>query len=145
MDGVGVGVGEELGAGFGEVGDHLGAGGGVVEQGAEGGGEVCGGEAVVEELGDDAAAGDEVGHGDGQVAVGVGLGGDFGGVADEALEDGEGERGDAVDDDEGIADGEGLDGGGAAGDDGGAGVVEGFAGVGDEVDYRGRSSSSLSR
>jgi hypothetical protein len=96
-----------------------------------------GGEAVVEEFGDDAAAGDEVGHGDGEVAVGVGCGGDLGGVADEAFEDGEGERGDAVDDDEGIADGEGLDGGGAAGDDGGAGVVEGFAGVGDEVDVGG--------
>ncbi len=47
-------------------------------------------------------------------------------------------RRDAVDDYEGIADGEGLDGGGAAGDDGGAGVVESGAGVGDEVDYRGK-------
>ena len=55
---------------------------------------------------------------------------------------GEGERGDSVDDDEGVADDGGLDGGGAAGDDGGAGVVEGFAGVGDEGDveqFQGRS------
>ena len=75
-------MGRSLARGLGEVGDHLGAGGGVVEQGAEGGGEVCGGEAVVEEFGDDAAAGDEVDHCDGEIAVGVGSGGDFGGVVD---------------------------------------------------------------
>ena len=63
--------------------------GGVVEQGAQGGGDVGGGEVVVEQFGDDAAAGDEVDHGDGEVAVGVGLGGDFGGVADEAFGEGE--------------------------------------------------------
>ncbi len=105
----------------------------------EGGGrrEVLRGEALVEQLGDDAAAGDEVGHGDGEVAVGVFEGGfvaDLGGVADEAFGEGEGERRDAVDDYEGVADGEGLDGGGAAGDDGGAGVVEGGAGVWHEGD-----------
>ena len=57
-----------------------------------------------------------------------------GGIADEALGQPEGERGDPVDDDEGVADDGGLDGCGAAGDDAGAGVVEGFAGVGDEGD-----------
>ncbi len=55
----------------------------------------------------------------------------------------EGERGDAVDDDEGVADNGGLDGGGAAGDDAGAGVVEGFAGVGDEVNSRAMSPSDF--
>ena len=87
-DGVSVWRGQEPGAGFGEVGDHLRAGGGVVEQRAQRGGEVGGGEALVEQLGDDAAAGDEVDHGDGQVAVGVGLGRNLGGIADQAFEDG---------------------------------------------------------
>ena len=59
---------------------------------------------------------------------------DLGGVADEAFGEREGEWGDAVDDDEGVSDDGGLDGGGAAGDDGGAGVMEGLAGVGDKVD-----------
>src|ERR1035441_5945380 len=129
VDGVGVRGREELGAGFGEVDNHLAAGGSVVEQGAEGGGEVGGSKAGVEEFRDDAAGGGEGGDRDREGTVGVDHGGDFGGVADHAFDDGEGERGDAVDDDEGIADGEGLDGGGSAGDDGGAGVVEGFAGV----------------
>src|ERR1035437_9379709 len=82
VDGVGVRGREELGAGFGEVGNHLAAGGSVVEQGAEGGGEVGGSKAGVEEFRDDAAAGDEVGHRDREVTVGVEHGGDFGGVAD---------------------------------------------------------------
>ena len=64
------------------------------------------------------------------------MAGELGGVADEAFGEGEGEARDAVDDDEGVADGGGLDGGGAAGDDGGAGVVEGVAGVGDEGEAR---------
>ena len=51
------------------------------------------------------------------------------GHGDHALGDGVGEGRDAVDDDEGIADEGGFDGGGAAGDDGGAGVEEGGAGV----------------
>ena len=55
------------------------------------------------------------------------------GVPDELFGELEGEGGDAVDDDEGVADERGLDGGGAAGNDRGAGVVKGFAGVGDEV------------
>ena len=45
----------------------------------------------------------------------------------------EGERGDAVDDDERVADQRGLHGGGAGGDDRGAGVVQSFAGVVDQV------------
>ena len=105
---------------------------GVVEERGELGGEVLGGEVVLEELGDDAAAGDEVGHGDGQIAGGVGHVGDLVGIADEALGDGEGQGGDTVDDDERVSDGGGQDGGGTAGDDGGAGVMEGFAGVGDK-------------
>ncbi len=95
---------------------------------------MAGGEAVLQKLGNDAAAGDEVDHADGEVAVGVGAGGpDLGRIVDEALGEAEGERGDLVDDDEGVADDCGLDGGGPAGDDGGAGMVEGFAGVGDKV------------
>ena len=112
----------------------LGASGGVGEQGSEFFGEGFGVEAVLEELGNDAAAGDEVGHGDGEVAFAVDVGGDFLGIPDELLGELEGEGGHAVDDDERVADERGLDGGGAAGNDGGAGVVEGFAGVGDEVD-----------
>ncbi len=68
-------------------------------------------------------------------SAGVWLGGQISGrVADEAFCQSEGERGDAVDDDEGVADDGGLDGGGAAGDDAGAGVMEGVARVGDEAD-----------
>ncbi len=133
-DGVGGGIGDELAADLGEVGDLAGAGGGVFEQGRQGRGEGVGVEVLLEQLGDDAAAGDEVHHRDGEVAVVVLLGGDLGGVLDEALGEGEGEGGHPVDDDEGVADDRGLDGGGAAGDDGGAGVVEGLAGVGDEVE-----------
>ena len=47
------------------------------------------------------------------------------GHGDDAFGDGVGEGRDAVDDDEGVADEGGFDGGGAAGDDGGAGVEEG--------------------
>ncbi len=90
----------------------------------------------MEELGDDAAAGDEVRHGNGEVAIAVDFSGNLLRIPDELLGELEGEGGDAVNDDEGVADERGLDGGGAAGDDRGAGVVEGFAGVGDEVDVR---------
>ena len=133
LDGGLGGVRKETATDFGEVGELLGAFGGVGEQRAQGGGYVGGGELLLDELGDDAAAGDEIDHGYGEVAVGVGLGGDFGWVADEAFGEGEGEGGDFVDDDEGVADDCGLDGGGAAGYDGGSGVVEGFAGVWDEM------------
>jgi hypothetical protein len=118
---------------FGEVGDHLFALRAVGEQGKQGGGYVFGGEAALQELGDDAAAGDEVDHGDGEVAVGVEGGGDLRWVVDEAFCQPEGERGDAVDDHEWVSDDRGLDRGGSAGDYAGAGVVEGFAGVGDQV------------
>ena len=119
-----------------EVGDHSGAVRGVVEEGAQGSGYVFCGEAVLQEFGDNAAAGDEVCHRDREVGIGVGLGlvPDFGGILNEALGQTEGERGDSVDDDEGVADDGCLDGCGAAGDDAGAGVMEGFAGVGDEGD-----------
>jgi hypothetical protein len=53
---------------------------------------------------------------------------------DEAFCELEGEGGDAIDDYEWVADDGGLDGGGAAGDDAGTGVVESFAGVGDQAD-----------
>jgi len=79
-------------ADFGEIGDHLGPLGAICEQGTQGDGDVCGGEVLLDELGDDAAAGDEVDHGDGEVAVGVLLRRDLGGVADEAFGEGEGKR-----------------------------------------------------
>jgi hypothetical protein len=136
LDGGWAGCGVEAVADFGEVGDHLGAGEGVGEEWAQGCGYVLCGEAGLQELGDDAAAGDEVHHGDGEVAFGVGVvrGPDLCGVVDQAFGYAEGEGRDLVDDDEWVADECGLDGGGAAGDDAGAGVVEGFTGVGDEVD-----------
>ena len=62
LDGVGVGAREKLGAGFGEVCDHLCTDWGVVKQGTEGGGQVCGGEALVDEFRDNAAASDEIRH-----------------------------------------------------------------------------------
>ena len=117
----------------------LGAGGGVLQEGFEGFGEGVGVEVTLEELGDDAPAGDEVWHGDGEKWVSAGGEGgrgcrpDFGGVVDEVFRQGEGKGGDFVDDDEGVADESGLDSGGAGGDDGRAGVVEGFASVGDKV------------
>ena len=138
----------KAGADLGEGGDLGFAFGGVGQQGSEVGGYVGGGEAVLEELGDDAALGDEVDHRDGLVAGGVGHVGELGGVFDELSGEGEGERGDAVDDDEGVADDGGLDGGGAGGYDGGAGVVEGFAGgfgTGDEGEARVRRVSVVSR
>src|SRR5439155_1327370 len=49
----------------------------------------------------------------------------------------EGERGDAVDDHEGVPDDRGLDRCRAAGDYAGVGVIEGVAGVGDEADVEG--------
>ncbi len=57
--------------------------GGVGEEGGEGASEGVGVELGLEELGDDAAAGDEVGHGDGKIAFAVGvLGGGFVGGPD---------------------------------------------------------------
>ena len=89
---------------------------------------------MIKEFGDDTATSNEIGHRDGEVAVGVALGRDFSGVVDHAPEYGVGEGRDAVDHHEWVADDEGLDGRGTAGDYGGAGVVEGGAGVGDEMD-----------
>ena len=85
------------------------------------------------QFGNDATAGDEIDHSDWQIAVGVGLGGDLSGVANEAFGELVGQGGDLVDDDEGVSDDGGLDRGGAAGYDAGLGVVEGLAGVGYEV------------
>ena len=53
--------GDDLGVALGRVGQEL----------RELGGDVLGGEAVLEKLGHDTAAGDEIGHGDGQVAGGI--------------------------------------------------------------------------
>jgi hypothetical protein len=103
--------------------------GGVGEERGQLGGDVLGGEVVLKELGDDAAASDEVGHGDGQVSVGVGHVGEFFWVADEAFGEGEGEGRDPVDHDERVSHNCGEDGRRAAGDDGGPGVMEGFAGI----------------
>ncbi len=122
---------------FGEGCDLAGAFWAVVEEGGEFGGYVFCCEAGLEEFGDDAFAGDEVDHGDGEVAVEVAGEAEVFGVVDEFAGEGEGEGGNSVDHDEGIADDRGLDGGGAAGDDGGAGVVEGFGGVGDEGEAEG--------
>ncbi len=61
-------------ANLGQVGDHSVALWGVGQQRAQGGGYVFCGEAGLQEFGDDAAAGDEVDHGDGEVAVGVEVG-----------------------------------------------------------------------
>jgi hypothetical protein len=73
-------------ANLGQVGNHLSASGGISEERAEGRGDVRGGEILLDKFRDDAAARDEVDHGDGEVAVGVWTGGpDFGGVADEAF------------------------------------------------------------
>ena len=118
---------------LGEIGDHLLALRAVVEQRPQDGGYVFSGEAVLQEFGDDAAAGDEVDHGDGQIAVGVEGGRDLWRVVDKAFCQPEGERGDFIDDDKGVADNGSLDRGGSAGDDAGAGVMEGFAGVRDQV------------
>ena len=57
------------------------------------------------------------------------LGRDFGGIADEAFGQREGERRDAIDDDKGIADDGGLYGCRPAGHDTGPGVMERFAGI----------------
>ena len=85
-------------------GDDLGVTfGGVGQERGELGGDVLGTESVLEELGDDASAGDEIGHGDGQVASGVVHIGELIGVADEAFREGKGEGRDPVDDDEGIS------------------------------------------
>ena len=126
---------KEFGAGCGQVGDHSGSLGSVVEQGFESSGKVLGSEAVVEQFGDDPAAGDEVDHGDREVAVGVERGGDLRRIANEAFSEGEGEFRDAVDDDEWVPDGEGEDGCGATGDDSGSGMVEGSSGVRNDVRY----------
>jgi hypothetical protein len=130
---------------LGEIGDHLLALRVVVEQGTQGGGYVFGGEAVLKELGDDTAAGDEVDHGDGQVAVGVEGSRDLWRVVNEAFCQPEGERGDLIDDDKGVADNGSLDRGGSAGDYAGAGVMEGFAGVGDQVHWRAYAASCARR
>ena len=73
-------------------GDDLGVAlGGVGEEWGEFGGDVLGCEAVLKELGNDAATGDEIGHGDGQIAGGIGHVGELVGIADEALGEGEGQ------------------------------------------------------
>ena len=78
--------------------------------------DICRGEVILDEFGNDALAGDQVGHGHVR-------------HRDDALGDSISERGDAVDHHEGIADESGFDGGGSAGHDRGAGVEERGAGV----------------
>lgn len=130
---------------LGEVGDHPAAFRTVCEQGTQGGSYVFGCETVLQKLGDDAATGDEVDHSDGQVAVGVEGGRDLWRVVDEVFCQPEGERGDFIDDDKGVADNGSLDRGGSAGNDAGAGVVEAFASVGDEVRQRACAGGFASR
>ena len=57
----------------------------------------------------------------------------------------EGERGDFIDDDKGVADNGSLDRGGSAGDDAGAGVVKGVAGVRNQVRWRACAAALASR
>ena len=83
--------------------------------------DICRGEVILDQLGNHALAGNQVGHGHVR-------------HLDDPLGDGVGEGRDAVDHDKGIADEGGFDGGGAAGDDGGAGVEERGAGIVDEAD-----------
>ena len=130
---------------FGEIGDYLAAFGAVCKQGTEGGGYVFGGKAILQELGDDTAAGDEVNHGDGEVAVGVEGGGDLWRVVDQAFCEAESQGGDPVDDYEGVADDGGLDCGGSAGYYAGAGVMEGFTGVGNQMCWRACAADAVAR
>ena len=118
-------------ADLGEGGDHVFALGCVAEQRYKRGGEVFGGEVRLQQLRDDASTGDEVDHGDGEVAVAVCLGVDFGRVFDEELCQREGQGRDSIDHDERVADDGSLYRCSAAGDDRGAGVVERLTGVGD--------------
>ena len=78
-------------------------------------------EVVLDQLRNDPFAGDQVGHGHVR-------------HRDHPLGDGVGERGDAVDHDEGIADECRFDGGGAAGHDRSARVKQGGAGIVDQPD-----------
>ncbi len=126
--------GEQLAAGFGEVGDHKVAGGAVGQQRGKSGHHIFGGEAGLQQLGDDASAGDEIDHRYGEIAVLIYLCRDFRWIADEAFGQREGEWGDSVDDDEGSTDDRGLDGCGAAGDDAGTSMIERFAGIVDHDD-----------
>jgi hypothetical protein len=83
---------------------------GCGEQRLKGSDDGLRGELGLDELGDDSAPGDEVGHGDMR-------------HADKALSDRVGKGREAIDDDKRVADECGLDGGGAAGDDAGASVT----------------------
>jgi hypothetical protein len=139
LDGAGSGGWLEHMSNFSQVGDHALALRGVGQQRAQGVGNVFRGKTGLKQLGNDAAAGDQVHHGDRKVVVGVDVGWfpDLGRVADEALCQPEGERRDAIDDYERVSDDGGLDRCRTAGDDGGAGVMERYAGVGDETDMKG--------
>ena len=119
-DGIGSGGGLQAATDFGQIRDHLGALWGVLEEGAEGGGYIGGGEVLLDQFGNDATARDEVDHSDGKVAVGIGLGGDLNGVADQPFGELIGQGRDSIDDDKWVSDDCGLHGGGSAGYDGGA-------------------------
>ena len=131
-EGSGFGRRSSLARGLSEVGDHLGAFWSVAKQRAKRSSKVLGSEPLVQQLRHNAPPSDQVDHGDRQVAVAIKRCRNLGRITDEAFGKRVGQSGDAVDDDEGGANGERLDGGSAAGDDGGAGVVEGGAGVGNE-------------
>ena len=133
-DGAGSGGGSQESADFGQIGDHLGSFRGVYEEGAQGGGYIGGGEVLLDQFGNDATAGDEVDHGDREVTVCVELSGDLGWVADQPFGELVGQGRNPIDDDKWVSNDGGLHGGGAAGYDAGSGVVQGFAGIGDEVE-----------
>ncbi len=115
-----LGEGDDLGVALGAIG----------EERTEFGGDVLGGEMVLEKLWDNAAASDEVGHGDGQVADSVGHVRELVGVPDETFDECEGEGRDAVDDDKRVSHNCSEDGGRATRNNGGPGVVERLSSVG---------------
>jgi hypothetical protein len=121
--------GEEAVAEFGERDDLVVALGGVGEERGEFGGDVLGCEVVLKKFGDEAAAGDEVGHGDWQVTGSVGHVGELVRVADEAFRQGEGEGRDPINDDKRVSHNGREDSGGSAGYNGGAGVMESLSGI----------------
>ena len=124
-DGVFAGRGQQPCAGLGEGGDHLPAFLRLVQQRAQRGDQVGGGEAPVQQLGDDAPPGNQVDHRDRQIAVSVRLGGNLCGVANHPPGQRKGERRNAVDHDKWRADGQCLHGRRATGDDRGARVEQG--------------------
>ena len=77
--------GGETGTELSQICDLLPADWGIEEQSGEGVGEIFSTETVLQKLGNNPSAGDQVGHGDGQIAVSIDLGGNLRGIPDELL------------------------------------------------------------